>query len=145
MQPLIYNELFFVERKDNVCFSKYLDFFLVYPKTSNYVTWPKTLLLIKSYIFDRFFRISGSIKIKFRQILVQFMTHFQLVSYITNSISLFFQTFHCVKSIQIRSYFWSLFSCIQTPYLSLFSPNTGKYGLEITPYLDTFHAEGISS
>ena len=79
MQPLIYNELFFVERKDNVCFSKYLDFFLVYPKTSNYVTWPKTLLLIKSYIFDRFFRISGSIKIKFRQILVQFMTHFQLV------------------------------------------------------------------
>ena len=27
-----------------------------------------------------------------------------------------------------------------TPYLSLFSPNTGKYGPEITPYLDTFHA-----
>ena len=31
---------------------------------------------------------------------------------------------HCVKSIQIRSYFWSVFSCILT---------------EITPYLDTFH------
>ena len=27
-----------------------------------------------------------------------------------------------------------------TPYLSVFSPNTGKYGPEITPYLDTFHA-----
>ena len=28
------------------------------------------------------------------------------------------------------------------PYLSenIFSPNTGKYGPEITPYLDTFHA-----
>ena len=26
------------------------------------------------------------------------------------------------------------------PYLSVFSPNTGKYGPEITPYLDTFHA-----
>ena len=25
-------------------------------------------------------------------------------------------------------------------YLSVFSPNAGKYGLEITPYLDTFHA-----
>ena len=27
-----------------------------------------------------------------------------------------------------------------TEYLSVFSPNTGKYGPEITPYLDTFHA-----
>ena len=34
---------------------------------------------------------------------------------------------HCVKSVQIRSYFWSVFS-----------PNAGKYGPEITPYLDTF-------
>ena len=25
-------------------------------------------------------------------------------------------------------------------YLSVFSPNTGKYGPEINPYLDTFHA-----
>ena len=25
-------------------------------------------------------------------------------------------------------------------HLSVFSPNTGKYGPEITPYLDTFHA-----
>ena len=27
-----------------------------------------------------------------------------------------------------------------TPYLSVFCPNTGKYGPEKTPYLDTFHA-----
>ena len=27
-----------------------------------------------------------------------------------------------------------------SPYLSVFSPNAGKYGLEKTPYLDTFHA-----
>ena len=27
-----------------------------------------------------------------------------------------------------------------TEYLSVFSPNTGKYGPEITPYLDNFHA-----
>ena len=49
-----------------------------------------------------------------------------------------------VKSVQIRSYFWSVISFIRTEYgdllISLFSPNTGKYGPEITPYLDTFHA-----
>ena len=26
-----------------------------------------------------------------------------------------------------------------TSYLSIFSPNAGNYGPEITPYLDTFH------
>ena len=26
-----------------------------------------------------------------------------------------------------------------TSYLSVFSPNAGRYGPEITPYLDTFH------
>ena len=26
------------------------------------------------------------------------------------------------------------------PYFPVFSPNTGKYGPEKTPYLDTFHA-----
>ena len=39
---------------------------------------------------------------------------------------------HYVKSVQIRSYIWSVFSCIQTEYISVFSPNTGKYGPEIT-------------
>ena len=36
---------------------------------------------------------------------------------------------HCVRSVQIRSYFWSVRN-----------PNTRKYGPEITPYLDNFHA-----
>ena len=40
---------------------------------------------------------------------------------------------YCVKSVQIRSFFWFVFSCIQ-------SPNTGKYGAEKTRYLSTFHA-----
>ena len=46
-----------------------------------------------------------------------------------------------MKSVQIRSFFYSVFSCIRrdTPYLSVFSPNVGKYGPEKTPYLDTFH------
>ena len=41
---------------------------------------------------------------------------------------------HCVKSVQIRSYFWSVFSCIRTE----FSPNTETYGPEITPYNSVF-------
>ena len=51
---------------------------------------------------------------------------------------------HCVKSVQIRTYFWSVFSCIRAEYgdlqISVFSPNTGKNGPEISPYLDTFQA-----
>ena len=48
--------------------------------------------------------------------------------------------YHFVKRVQIRSYFWSVFSCIRTEYGDLlFSLNTGKYRPEITPYLDTFH------
>ena len=40
---------------------------------------------------------------------------------------------HCVKSVQIRSYFWSVFSRIRT-----------EYEPEITPYLNTFHAVMIN-
>ena len=42
-----------------------------------------------------------------------------------------------MKSVQIRSYFWPVFSCIRTEYGDL--SNTGKYGPEVTLYLDTFH------
>ena len=49
---------------------------------------------------------------------------------------------HYLESVQIRSYFWSIFFCIRTEYgeISVLSPNTRKYGPEIAPYLDTFHA-----
>ena len=43
-----------------------------------------------------------------------------------------------VRSVQIRSNFWSVFSRIWTEYV--FTPNAGKYGPEITQYLDAFHA-----
>ena len=43
---------------------------------------------------------------------------------------------HCMKSVQIGRFFWSVFSCIRR----VFSSNTGKYGPEKTPYLDTFQA-----
>ena len=41
---------------------------------------------------------------------------------------------HCMKSVQIRSFLWSIFS-----------PNAGKYGPEKTPYLDNFNAVCQSS
>ena len=50
---------------------------------------------------------------------------------------------HCVKSVQIRSYFWSIFSSIPTE--CVFSPNRRKCGPEITTYLDTFHAVSTTS
>ena len=54
-------------------------------------------------------------------------------------------TTHCVKSVQIRSYFWSLFSCIRTEYGDLRSPSKEKYEPEITPYLDNFQAVTFSN
>ena len=39
---------------------------------------------------------------------------------------------HCLKSVQIRSFFWSVFSCI----LVRLQENTDQC---ISPYLDTFH------
>ena len=41
--------------------------------------------------------------------------------------------FHCVKSVQIRSFSGPYFP------VSVFNPNTGKYGPQKTPYLYTFH------
>ena len=37
---------------------------------------------------------------------------------------------------------WKVSKCgvISGPYFTVFSPNTGKYGPEITPHLGTFHA-----
>ena len=60
---------------------------------------------------------------------------------------------HCVKSFQIRSFFWSVFSHIRTEYgdlqikeqISVLNPNTGKYRSEETPFLDTFDAVIFSS
>ena len=39
---------------------------------------------------------------------------------------------------KIRSYFWSVFSCIGSPAPAVFSSNTAKYGPEITSYLHIF-------
>ena len=50
---------------------------------------------------------------------------------------------HSSLVLQIRSLSWSVFSRIRTEYLSVFSPNTWKYGPVKILYLDTFHAVGV--
>ena len=37
----------------------------------------------------------------------------------------------------------SKYGVISGPYFPVFSPNAGKYGPEITPYLDTFLAKAV--
>ena len=57
---------------------------------------------------------------------------------------------HCVKSVQIQSFFWSVFSYILTEYGDLLCKS--PYSVRIqkntdhkkTPYLDAFHAVGIN-
>ena len=49
---------------------------------------------------------------------------------------------HCVKSVQMRSFFWSLFSEYgEILHISPYSVRMRKNGPEKTPYLDTFQAE----
>ena len=55
-----------------------------------------------------------------------------------------------MKSVQITEFFLvSIFPHYwirrDTPYLSVFSPNAGKYGPEKTPYLATFQAVEMTS
>ena len=35
---------------------------------------------------------------------------------------------HCLKSVQIRSYFWSVFSCIRTEYRKIRNRNNSVFG-----------------
>ena len=66
-------------------------------------------------------------------------------TYCLISVSAILCPLHCVKSVQIRSFFWSVFSSIWTEYgdIRSISPysfrNAGKCGTEKIPYLDIFH------
>ena len=41
---------------------------------------------------------------------------------------LYLDQLHCVKSVQIRSYFWSVFSCIRTEYSKIRTRNNSVFG-----------------
>ena len=57
---------------------------------------------------------------------------------------------HCVKSVQIQSYLWSVFSSIQTEYGDL-DTHAVSFSTKLnliwtnTSYLDTFHAMSVST
>ena len=58
--------------------------------------------------------------------------------------SLFWSTSYCVSEVRFAldtftAWKVSKYGVISGPYFPVFSPNTGKYGPEITRYLDTFH------
>ena len=50
-------------------------------------------------------------------------------------------SYFIMKIIQFTVWKVSKYGVISGPYFPVFNPNTWKYGPEITPYLDTFHAE----
>ena len=50
-------------------------------------------------------------------------------------------SFHWTKSVQMGSFFWSVFSHIRNEYREIrIHSECEKYGPKETPYLDTFHA-----
>ena len=52
-----------------------------------------------------------------------------------------FEEWHCIKSVPMRTFFWSVFFRIRTEYgeIRVFSPSAVKYEPEKNPCLDTFH------
>ena len=48
----------------------------------------------------------------------------------------FFDTLHCMKSVQIRSYFWSVFSCIRIEYRDLLQAVL-LFAFDMGSFLDT--------
>ena len=40
----------------------------------------------------------------------------------------FIENYRCLKSVQIRSYFWSVFSCIQSEYREIRTRNNSVFG-----------------
>ena len=52
----------------------------------------------------------------------------------------YFDQKNCLVIIAYIAWKVSKYGVISGLYFPVFSPNTGKYGPEITPYLDTFHA-----
>ena len=94
------------------------------------------------------------ISFKLRKIYYNLWTKVMFMSFLFVEIWKKIQETNNRWSIQIRSFFWSVFPRIRTeygeilyvyytPYLSAFSPNVVKYGPEKIPYLDTFHVVKI--
>ena len=86
-----------------------------------------------------------------RPVNVKLLFGFQAFPFVNPFHAIVLFLYDCVKSVQIRAFFCSVFSRIRifphsdwirrdTEYLSVFSPNVGKYRSKKTSYFDTFHA-----
>ena len=53
--------------------------------------------------------------------------HFPFLESVSSS-EIFIWRVHCVKIVQIRSYFWSVFSCIQSEYRKIRTRNNSVFG-----------------
>ena len=82
-------------------------------------------------VFGHFLRSEGHFNSHQDVISREFYDIFSYVTFPTVNVNK--NTWHWGKSGQIRSYFWSVFI-----------PNAGKYGPEITPYLDFSHAVSVT-
>ena len=91
----------------------------------NKVAGPMSASLLKKGLWHRCFPVNFA----------KFLRTSFFTEHLRWSFAFTFNPLHYVKSVQIRSFFWSVFSCIY----SVFSPNIGKYGQEKAPYLDIFH------
>ena len=68
--------------------------------------------------------------------------YYKLSTYISQHPLTLIRRLYCVKSFQIRSFFWSVFSRIRTEYREnlLIQSECGKIRTKKTPYLDSFYA-----
>ena len=100
----------------------------------------KRLLKLKNLTIKRLVSCGSSLKylwktlymIKFIFISITFSIYFHKASYERDIISKI--------ASQFTTWNVSKYGVISGPYSSVFRLNTGKYGPEITPYLDNFHA-----
>ena len=75
--------------------------------------------------------------------LIPFFNVSRIASVVIASISVFDATLK-VRSPNVGKNGPEITPYLDTFHLSVFSPNARKYGPEITSYLDTFHAVGMS-
>ena len=108
-----------------------------------YITWMETVfrdtegsilrsLLFDIFLADPFFIISNIDIASYPDIYTPYIAADNTDGRSVHVLLKWFDNNHCVKSVQIGSFFWSVFC-----------PNAGKYGPEKTSYLYTFQAVNL--
>ena len=108
-------------------------------KPCNYFSWTSAILLLKRHrqknMSYPFLHIISKLILKFLNVNPQWRLKSKLITQFWEKIksksmlwNLTKFDHHCVKSVQIRNYFWSVFSCIRTesPYSVRIQENTDQ-------------------